>query len=105
MHYENSRFLKIFLVANIQIWKLQLQESQFCELNLATLGVRKASLIRLRFLICVAEINKSSFKEKQILMRNGLIWGAFLEDVGFELGKRRDGEEKRVEPIEAEKKE
>lgn len=53
----------------------------------------------------MAEINKSSFKDKKILMRNGLIWGTFLEDVGFELGKRRDGEEKRIEPIEAEKKE
>lgn len=48
---------------------------------------------------------QSSFKDKQILMRNVVVRGVFLEDIGFELGKRRDGKEKRVEPIEAEKKE
>lgn len=47
---------------------------------------------------------QQAFKDKQILMKNGSIRSTFLEDLGFELGKRRDKEEQGVEACKGKEK-
>lgn len=73
--------------------------------ELATLVVGKASVIELKILQLCGTVPQT-FKNKQILMRNGIITGAFLENLEF-LSQAKEGMEKdkKQRPIEAKKKE